>query len=312
MAEVEQDAARIPQFEPLTSGAILDRTISLYIRNFVLFFGIMLIPQALSYANGIVLGKSLGWSNRLTTVLYVLVYIVIYLLSFAAGTGAATVAISSRYLDREISVAAAYRQGLRRIGSIMGAWIVAVILIGLVFLGVLVGWTVLFGVSSAIHPTIPPVLAALLPWLLILAAVFSVGRMLASYCLITPANVLENCSARQSRRRSRLLTRGTRWLILGIFLLYTSLSMIASYGLTLLVNLAMGISPRLLFTAGQNYIHYLVRAPLQFLFAPIPAILVVLIYYNQRIRKEGYDLVLLADALAGTRDSNYNRRGSQE
>jgi len=74
----------------------------------------------------------------------------------------------------------------------------------------------------------------------------------------------------------------------------------------------MGIGPRLLFTAEQSYIHYLVRAPLQFLLAPIPAILVVLIFYNQRIRKEGYDLVLLAEALAETRDGDYNRRVSQE
>jgi len=136
--------------------------------------------------------------------------------------------------------------------------------------------------------------------------------MIASYSLITPVNVLENCSARQSRKRSRLLTKGVRWGIFGIFLLYLIVVTIASFGLTLLVNLAMGIGPRLLFTAEQSYIHYLVRAPLQFLLAPIPAILVVLIFYNQRIRKEGYDLVLLAEALAETRDGDYNRRVSQE
>ncbi len=313
MTEVQQDGARSPTFEPLRFGAILDRTISHYIRNFVLFFGIMLIPQGLTYAAGIVLSKSLGWSNRLATVLYVLVYIVIYLLSLAAGTGAATVAISSRYLDREISVAAAYRQGLRRIGSIMRAWVIAAILIGLVFLGFLAGLIVLSGVATAVFPYPAQQMAFLmLPAIVFLGGILLVGRMIASYSLITPVNVLENCSARQSRKRSRLLTKGVRWGIFGIFLLYLIVVTIASFGLTLLVNLAMGIGPRLLFTAEQSYIHYLVRAPLQFLLAPIPAILVVLIFYNQRIRKEGYDLVLLAEALAETRDGDYNRRVSQE
>ena len=312
MTDAGKDAARSPHFETLRFGAILDRTINLYISNFVLFFGIMLIPQGLSYAAGIVLGKSLGWSNRLATVLYVLVYIVIYLLSLAAGTGAATVAISSRYLDREISVAAAYRQGLRRIGSIMRAWVIAAILIALVFLGALAGTFTLFFFASDTNSNMPQWLAGMLSLLVILGIIILVGRMIASYSLITPVNVLESCSARQSRKRSRLLTKGARWGIFGIFLLYLIVVTIASYGLTLLVNLAMGIGPGLLFSAGQTYIHYLVLAPLQFLLAPIPAILVVLIYYNQRIREEGYDLVLLAEALADTRDGDYNRRVSQE
>jgi hypothetical protein len=260
----------------------------------------MLIPQGLSYATGIVLGKSLGWNNRVATVLYVLVYIVITLLSFAAGTGAATVAVSSRYLDREISVAAAYRQALRRLGSVMRAWIVAAILIVLVFLGIVVGLLVLSSIVTAILSDLPMPMVYLLPILTVLGSFLLAGRMVASYSLITPVNVLESCSARQSRRRSRTLTKGARWGILGIFLLYLIVVLIVTYGSMVLVNLITGTDQSVFITGKQTFLHYLVSAPLQLLFAPVPAILVVLIYYSRRIVKEGFDLVLLAEALAGT------------
>jgi hypothetical protein len=63
-------SAQSPQLQPLTFGMILDRTINLYIHNFVLLFGIMLIPQGLNYANEIVFTKSLEWSIRAATALY--------------------------------------------------------------------------------------------------------------------------------------------------------------------------------------------------------------------------------------------------
>jgi hypothetical protein len=282
----------------MTLGAILDRTISLYTHNFVLFFGIMLIPYGLYYVNQIIFTKSLTWSSRLATALYILAYIVIYLLSFAVGTGAATVAISSRYLEREISVAAAYKQALRRIGSILRAWVVAAILIVLVILGFLVGLFILIMTAEEIGDYPSPVMIPLITLLFILGTVLLIGRMVASYILITPVNVLENCSARHSRKRSRALTKGARWSILGIFFLYLIVTAAATYGSLAVVNLITGTDQSVFVTGKLTYIHHLVSAPLQFLFAPIPAILVVLIYYNQRIRKEGFDLILLVKALA--------------
>jgi hypothetical protein len=82
-----------------------------------------------------------------------------------------------------------------------------------------------------------------------------------------------------------------------------------SYGALALVNLISGTDQSILLTGRLQFIHRLVSAPLQFLFAPVPAILVVLIYYRQRMQKEGFDLVLLADALALHPDTGYNSKG---
>jgi MFS family permease len=289
-------ATQSPQMEPLTFGMILDRTIHLYLRNFVLLFGIMLLPQSLNYANQLVFARSLQWSAKVATILYVLAYFLIYLLTFAAGTGAATVAISSRYLGRDTSVVAAYRQAVRKIGSIMGAWAVAGILSILVLLGSLVGIVIVWVALEAAFSERPWLLAGILLWLII-AGLLLAGWMLAAYSLITPAIIVENCNPRQSRRRSRFLTKRSRFRILGIYFLYLIVILMVTYGSLLVANLITGTDPMLLFTGKLTYIHRLVSAPLQFLLAPIPAILIVLIYYNQRMHKEGFDLVVLAEAL---------------
>jgi len=67
---VDTYSAQSPQLQPLTFGMILDRMINLYIYNFMLLFGIMLIPQGLNYVNEIVFTKNLEWSMPAATALY--------------------------------------------------------------------------------------------------------------------------------------------------------------------------------------------------------------------------------------------------
>jgi uncharacterized membrane protein len=183
------------------------------------------------------------------------------LLLSAINTGAVTVAISGRYLGREVSIGPCYRAAFRKVGTIIGAWIVAGILIGLGF------FMLVF----------PGVIWAL------------------SFCLITPIVMVEGLPAGQSRKRSRELTKGFRWQTLGLFLIY----LLVVYGLyfivTLVTRLFVGSMPGL---DSTSFIARLINLAVQVVLAPFSRILTVLIYYNQRIRKEGFDLELLAEALA--------------
>ncbi len=262
MPELNQDAESpyILKFESMSFGMILDRAIHLYVKNIGLLVGIMVIPQALIYLNSLLFGESMTSFSGLGILLYFPVFMLLYLLIFGISSGAVTVAVSSRYLVKEITIIRAYKAAFRKIGTLMGAWIVAWIFI---FLGCLV--------------IIPGIM------------------LMISYSLITPAVMLESLSASQSRKRSRELIKGYRWQIIGLFLLYFILYFALYYGLIFLVSLFTEAVENFF---SNTYIHQLISCAMQIVSAPFPAIIIILIYYNQRIRKEGFDLVLLAEALA--------------
>ena len=246
----------------MTFGMILDRSFNLYVRNFGLLFGIMALSQVVNQVNYIVFNEALAGTAGIPAVLYTPLYLLVNFLTMAVGGGAVTIAVSSRYLDREITILQSYRIAFSKIWTLLGAKFVAGLLVGL-------GLFLLF---------VPGVLLAV------------------AFTLITPVIMLEDCSVANSRERSRELTKGFRWQILALFLLYYAGYYLAASvigGLFAAVTGALfGIFP------FQPYINQLLVAPLLILPSPIPALFTVLIYYNQRIKKEGFDLALLAEALA--------------
>lgn len=249
------------KFETMNFGMVLDRAIHLYSKNFALLIGIMVIPEALGYLNSFISTRITQRYQAGGMFLYLPVSLLVSLLLFGISAGAVTVALSNRYLGKEISILQAYRAAFRRLGTLLGAWIVA--------------------------------------WLLIMVGFFVIvpGIMLAiSFCLITPVIMLESQTAKESRKRSRELVKGFRWQTLGLFVIYFLIQSTLHYATNYLVNLLTGSGQSVFLS--NSYLHQLAGAPIQILLAPFPAILTVLIYYNQRIRKEGFDLLLLAEALA--------------
>lgn len=251
----------LPRLEAMTFGMILDRAVNLYFRNFGLLFGIMAVSQVINKINYFIWYGTIQGAVYIPAVVYTPVYYLVNLLTMAVGTGAVTIAISSRYLGREITILQSYRIALRKLWTLLGARIVAGLLVGL-------GTMLLL---------IPGILLAV------------------SFSLITPVVMLEDASAGKSRERSRELTAGFRWQIFALFLIYYIV-----YWLIILVfgSLLGALSGFILpaFPAGL-FTSQLLLAPLMILMTPIWALFTVLIYYNQRIKTEGFDLVMLAEAL---------------
>jgi hypothetical protein len=298
MSEIEgadgKDTA--PRFESMTFGMILDRTFGFYSRNFRLLVGVMAAPEILGYLNALLLGRSLTGGNEAATLLFMPVYVMVNLLAFAVGTGAATVAISGLYLDRGVTVAGVYRESLRKLGAIMGAWVLASLLVSLGIIATMAVGGILF--ASGVFSGAAGAGAWVLMPLLFLAGVVWAVVLLVSYSLITPAILLESLSAPQSLKRSRSLTKGGRWPILGLMVLFHAVRLLLLTGLGYLAGRLGGPQVSFLGPGAGSIYHHLIAAPLSIVLSPIQAILIVLIYYNQRIRKEGFDLVLLAEALA--------------
>jgi hypothetical protein len=250
----------LPRFESMNVGMILDKAIHVYTKNFWLLIGIMAIPAALS----LLLGRVFLSSGRLDSasgLLSLPLYIVLVIVADGIGGAAVTAVLSGLYLGRETSFAGAYAAALKKAGAITIAKLLSVLFC---ILGIFV--------------IVPGIILAL------------------SYTLVSPVVMLESIPASRSLKRSRELMKGFRWKTFGMALIYLLIS-----GLILLVG-TMAARLLVLLTeidAFQYMLPSLLTAALNLFIAPLPPIIATLIYYNQRIGKENFDLVLLAEAMTG-------------
>jgi hypothetical protein len=188
----------------------------------------------------------------------VLIFLLWYLVAQPLSIGAVTYAISERYLQRQSSVGAALHAVWERYGTLLWAQSV-------------VGIIVAFGFLLFIIPGII--------WML-------------SYALVVPVMMLESRPARDSRRRSWYLVAGYRTKVLGI--------MAVVWLLTLLVTGGIGAIMTLLWASDSVFGYLtsqLVNQLASYVIIPVAVIAHVLLYYDLRMRKEGFDLEMLSRAL---------------
>ena len=130
----------------------------------------------------------------------------------------------------------------------------------------------------------------------------------ARYSLAVPACVLENVPARQAIRRSSALTKGSILRILLIYILAGIISMALAYLLLspTIILVAMNAASAAA-SKGQvnpvstpillwNYIGEFLASAIA---GPIATIAIALVYYDERIRKEAFDLQYMMEAIDG-------------
>jgi len=246
---------------PLSIGELLDRTFLEYRRHFVLFLGIAAVPGALRLAlnlGGLVAQPMALGVGR--AVLWAVASAIVYVVASTVAQGATMIAVSQIQLDREASAASAFRRIWPRAGE-------------LVLLSINIGVRVLLGTLLLI---VPGILAAL------------------KYSLAVPALILEEVTISESLDRSRTLTAGHRGRIFVIYLLLAVLSFIATAvwqtPAMLLVEATLGrVRPdQLPFVARVTFAFCAFAS--QTLVAPVMTIALALVYYDERIRKEAFDL----------------------
>ena len=321
---MDQTAPSAPQLGPMSLSDMLDAAFRLYRKHFLTFVGIvalLLVPMAilqflaqLPYAHAIERFAAAPLRARpgqspfdlfpfaellpyygLIAALSIVQYLVIYNLMI----GALANAIASSYLGRPISILGAYRLGWRRALALLGAslaplllWLAGVLLIAGCAFGAI--WTL--GLRTGEQPSVGlAVLAVLgligLVLIFMLAGLFFYVRLL----LATQAIVIEGCGAFEGLRRSWRLVGQSLWRSIGIVLLVFLMASIVSYIVQLpMLAVAMVstfVLKSLVLSQGLNalatYGALILILPLQF-------IIFTLLYYDLRVRKEGYDLELLA------------------
>lgn len=302
---------------PLSLGEILDRTAQLYRSNFLLFAGIfavyagvLLFFNLLQLATVEVLRveqltRKLAWVPIVTAGIELLV---VFLL-IGAALAAISRAVAWANLGQPATIRGAYRSIMPKLGrflwlmTITGviAWLPLVILYGtLIGAAAYIGRTHTAAVHAAGAAPNPQSLAALgivfLVFLLLLIPVgFYTIWMNLRYSLAVPACVVEDIKARAAIRRSVELTKGSRGRIFLLLLLVLAVKL----GLVLFSQLFFVIAAfkhhgqmSMALNAASNLVAFFTNS----FIGPIGAAGITLFYYDQRIRKEGYDIEWMMQA----------------
>jgi len=286
----------LPTLRPLRLGELLDQSIRLYRRNFLTFVGIIAlvyVPLKVVQIASTTILSSLSAITRFNpqeqaiSNLYgglgiiFLAFVVLFLqYIFVQGTaaGAMARAVANSYLGKSTSILDAYRG----IGKSWISLIGALLFVGLLIIVALlwwiivpcVGWFTGFGMLTFLGAAISP--------------------------MVAPVIVLEGKGAIDAVRRAWSLVRRRFWPILGyIFILYLFNWIIVRGPVTITSVLLTQISPASFTnTTTGVVINAIIQGVVSIVFIliyyPLQMTAVTLIYFDLRVRTEGFDLTLIA------------------
>jgi hypothetical protein len=258
---------------PLTLGELLDRAFQLYRTRFALFMGI----AAVAYLPVFLLQTVMLWAPKSLSAsptaalgfgsLLLLPVLVVRLLGVAAANSATVMVVSAAYLERPITLREAY-------GRVSG------MLVRVFFIMIGMG----IGIGVGLVLLIVPGIILFLMW-----------------ALAIPVAVLEDTGLGESLSRSRQLTAGHRFRVFAIYLLYFALVFALEMGLMGPLGAILAVKGRTvgaaavtpIITVASTILGYVVEC----LVTPILTISLSLMYYDERVRKEAFDIQLMMSAL---------------
>jgi hypothetical protein len=303
---------------PLTLGEILDRTVELYRRNFLLFAGISTLPAAvmvLAVGGAAVLLSTQSASLKaggnqgailigVIVVLGLLVGMPIMLAAFSLSLGASNYAVQAIHSGQKATIRSSYGYAFkhfwRHLGILLMQMLLAWVVPYMVFTGILIVGSIVSAllVKSGAGTAAQPLLVFLL--ILSIVVLLVVCLMVwVRFSLAFASTVTENKKVWPSMQRSNQLTKDSRWRIFVMFLMVfiLSVSISAALMIPLFILIAVifqkGLSspspPPMFFILTETAnlsVSFLVRA----FVTPIYSIALLLFYYDQRTRHEGYDI----------------------
>jgi hypothetical protein len=287
---------------PLTLGELLDRAFLLYRRNFWHFFGIMAIPACLIIPMQFFYLRSRGapfLSNRPSPQAHITAHafgdLFVYWIVYSVVQAAMTHAVADAYVGRSSTVREAYGKIRGRLWKVIGVTLGAGIRVFgltllLILLALIVGVSVVAAVTSGNVPSSSPIV--IIVAVVIVSCGIAFGLWVSvRYAVSLPVVLLEEITARAAIRRSVQLSRGRRGqifvaILFGIVVSYAAAMLFQGpFYAAIFVMRMTGHLPNWLILAMSvsGSIGGAVAGPLLM-------IVLVLCYYDLRIRKEGFDL----------------------
>ncbi len=306
--------------EPLSTGDIIDRSVRLYRQNLRPLLATVAVPFVVGAVGWLVMeiGKNsfqiddpdAGAPIKALVLIFAglgISIVYFYLMVLAVGGLSRTVG-DHIMLGEPMSM----RASLRAIRSRIGALSVASVLLGVALMAIMFFSTMIFFLAVMISGLVAAALSVLqLPAEVtgvIFAVVFIVAigvvvfgvlpLLLSRVVFIPQAVMIEGCSAGMAMTRAMTLGADNWYRVLGILLFsyFVSWSLAAAVlaPITLLLwlsgYLSLDIDTINAVTGGINQFSW-------FLVVPVWSISYTLLYFDSRVRKEGYDVDLLARRL---------------
>ena len=276
------EASTTTSLQPMGFTDILDTIFSLYRNHFRLIFGICIVYFIFMLGLNLFLGISTFYfSNSGLWGIAIGIPIIaswITILISLFSIGALLFAGAQSYLGNQITAGTAFRQIARRFWSYLGSNILYILIVGLLTITII-------GIPFAIY--------------------FAVR-----WGFYAQAVLIEQTSATNALRRSSELVKGTWWRVFGIlfaifllaFMIQTILqfSLLFGFGLTQVIGGEEGLLkmfqrlfvPEL--TTWEGLVNYIIQSFINYvvtsLMLPVGIIGSTLLYFDQRIRKEGFDI----------------------
>jgi len=285
------------ELRPLTTGEILDRTFFLYRSNFWLYVGLASIAAGASVVASI--GKLAYFHFRSTmvatspkaliasgvlTILGALLYFAVYSVTHAATVSA----VSSIYLGEETSMGIA-------LNAVRGHWVrYCLISLWQSWSGswIFVLWIAPVAIMASLGAKNLGGLmgGTLLVFFMLASIVYGIIAYIRN-SLAIPAAVMENLAVRAAMKRSKVLVAGRKGRIFLLGLLLFALYMVAG---------VLQMPFALLIVHSRSAEHILVQAIsllvtflCSSLIGPVAAIALCLFYFDERVRKEAFDIEFL-------------------
>ncbi len=298
---------------PLTLAEILDRTAQIYRSRFLVFLGIGTIPAGTVFVFAAGIFAFITWMGANTrhgaSVADVLVWVFLVALlvlvvpvclgASALGEAAMSDAAARYFLGDTISIRSSYKASWKRGWRYVGLYTLQELAIvgapAVIFLIALFAMIAGKVKGFAAHDD-SPLFGGLLFLLMLMLAVFGVW-MLLRLSLAFAASVVEQAPAWSALKRGVTLSHGTRARMLLLYVLGVLLNQILAWCVMFPVFIAIALIPGLqgqahaqtvgmiaLFATYGSY--FGVKA----LIKPVYGIALTVFYFDQRIRKEGFDI----------------------
>ena len=251
-----------PSLRPLSVGEILDVSFGLYRRHFGALATVALLCSGLPVLMSIYIEAAGGMiANMLLTLVYYLVFMVLS----AVSTAATVYIVSESYLGRPLTAGAALSRSTPLLGRIIVCSILLALVVGLGFI-----------------------------------FLFFPGVVLACGLIVAfPALVLEpGTTASGALGRSWALTRDSRLRMFGLLVTLMILLYIPLVSLLGIAAFLLPASDTAGTATGGGLVAVALAGVVQMLIYPLFYCVLTVAYYDLRVRKEGFDLEVLASTLA--------------
>jgi hypothetical protein len=308
------------KLRPMTLGEILDRTAQLYRHNIWTFVGVAAVPMVVSFAVVVPILIALGAMGlfnskaadpsigAIVALVAAGVFIGIPLLLVAGVVEQVALTNTAIGVNNgsKLKVREAIKSTWPRFWRYLWLIVLKAVLVGAapaaVGGAVIVGLSVLTALAATAGAKAAGVLIVVLIVLIVVGMIFYMIWAEMCFSMGISASLVEEKSGWQSIKRAYYLSKGTRGRIFVMYLLVVALYFVISMVVDIATFIAMAIFTSISHSKATStalvvvqVLNFASSLTIQTLIAPVSVIALVLFYYDQRVRTEGYDIELMME-----------------